>query len=459
LKGGERMNAIGMLIQPTLPTGEMSTNPQKVATDTTEGSKGELFSKLLTQLGNQNEIFLQNNQNLLDTSIESEKAEVSLIDLLKSLNIDVEHFLSSEKDLLSSEKELMSSENELISTDSEDGLITLDALEFLLGINQEDNIDLPVDNLSKTITVENEVPVQIDQEEYVKLGQQLAVLVAKFENLLASVQSPDDVKKIAPKVLELLQQWASVEQKLLSMNNTANQATENGATNVKVNQVWNDVLLAYQNRSKLTSKQQYQRDAQVTTKDVVKWIENALKNQQVSDKPVQSGEVNFQSNGVMHKLEQYVIYVNPNQNSNTVDKQLMDQFQQVIKTSKFLTMPNGTNQMSIALRPENLGEMMVRLTEVNGEMTVKIVVATQAAKEMLESNIHQLKHMFSPQQVIIERQDATGGQAQDQSKENSDQSSLLDQRENQSNQSSHQENASNGEDFEAQLSELMFEKV
>jgi flagellar hook-length control protein FliK len=445
LKGGERMNAIGMLIQPTLPTGEISTNPQKVATDTTEGTKGELFSKLLAQLGNQNEIFLQDNQNLLDTSLESEKAEVSLIDLLKSLNIDVE--------------DLLSSENELISTDSEDSLITLNALEFLLGINQEDNIDLPLVNLSQTITVENEVPVQIDQEEYAKLGQQLAALVAKFENLLASVQSPDDVKKIAPKILELLQQWTSIEQKLLSMNNTANQATENGATNVKVNQVWNDILLAYQNRSKLTSKQQYQRDAQVTTKDVVKWIENALKNQQVSDKPVQSGEVNFQSNGVMHKLEQYVIYVNPNQNSNTVDKQLMDQFQQVIKTSKFLTMPNGTNQMSIALRPENLGEMMVRLTEVNGEMTVKIVVSTQAAKEMLESNIHQLKHMFSPQQVIIERQDATGGQAQDQSKENSDQSSLLDQRENQSNQSSHQDNASNGEDFEAQLSELMFEKV
>src|SRR5690625_7091782 len=49
--------------------------------------------------------------------------------------------------------------------------------------------------------------------------------------------------------------------------------------------------------------------------------------------------------------------------------------------------------------------MMVRLEEVNGEMTAKIIVTTEAAKKALQSNIHQLKNMFSPHQVVIERQD------------------------------------------------------
>src|SRR5699024_4075522 len=43
--------------------------------------------------------------------------------------------------------------------------------------------------------------------------------------------------------------------------------------------------------------------------------------------------------------------------------------------------------------------------EMNGEMTVKITVSSQATKKMLEANIHQLKNMFSPHQVVIEKQE------------------------------------------------------
>lgn len=42
--------------------------------------------------------------------------------------------------------------------------------------------------------------------------------------------------------------------------------------------------------------------------------------------------------------------------------------------------------------------------KIDGEMTVKITVMSQAAKELLEKNIHQLRHLFSPNQVVVERQ-------------------------------------------------------
>src|SRR5690625_3922622 len=115
----------------------------------------------------------------------------------------------------------------------------------------------------------------------------------------------------------------------------------------------------------------------------------------------------------MSRVEQYVIYLNTSQtySSQNADQQLMEQFQRVIKESRFSATLNGPSQLSLTLRPDNLGEMMVRLTHVNGEMTVKIIVTSEATKEMLQSNIHQLKNMFSPQQVIIERQELTRRQA------------------------------------------------
>src|SRR5699024_6352314 len=117
----------------------------------------------------------------------------------------------------------------------------------------------------------------------------------------------------------------------------------------------------------------------------------------------------------MSRVEQYVIYLNTSQtySSQNAEQQLMEQFQKVIKESRFSATPNGPSQLSLTLRPDNLGEMMVRLTHVNGEMTVKIIVTSEATKEMLQSNIHQLKNMFSPQQVIIEKQELNAQPSQE----------------------------------------------
>ncbi|WP_096269886.1 flagellar hook-length control protein FliK [Paucisalibacillus globulus] len=296
---------------------------------------------------------------------------------------------------------------------------------------------------------------QLDAESFGAIKQQLANIMSKFESLLSEINNQDDIRKVAPKILELLKQWTGLENKLIHASEIQ-EGVE--STSLKVNQTWNEILLSYQNRSKLTSRQHYQSESEVTSKDVVKWMEHALQNQSRNDSTTSVQHINIQTNVPMPKLEQYVIYVNQNQNPGAVESQLIEQFQQVMKTSKFLSMPNGVNQLSIALRPDNLGEMMVRLTEINGEMTVKIVVTSQAAKEMLESNINQLRHMFSPQQVVIERQDLGAGQTQNQTKD-SDEQSLHSQDQNQSqsqsDETNQQGNNSNESDFEAHLDELL----
>src|SRR5690625_7739446 len=73
----------------------------------------------------------------------------------------------------------------------------------------------------------------------------------------------------------------------------------------------------------------------------------------------------------LSELEQYVIHMNQSQGTQTAGKELMDQFQQIIKSSRFLA-NNGMNQLSIALKQQNMGDMMVKFTQMDGVMTVNI---------------------------------------------------------------------------------------
>ncbi|SET41732.1 hook-length control protein FliK [Salinibacillus kushneri] len=106
----------------------------------------------------------------------------------------------------------------------------------------------------------------------------------------------------------------------------------------------------------------------------------------------------------MSKIEQYTIYLqrgegNPSSNNSDV----MEQIQKILKSSRFIQ-NEGSTQLTIKLKPAHLGDMVVKFTQTNGEMAVRIAVSSQAAKDMLESNMNQLRHMFHPHQVIVDKQ-------------------------------------------------------
>jgi flagellar hook-length control protein FliK len=418
------MNAIAMLAS------NMQTVPEVLKGNSKSVDTSPLFALLLQGLENQ-----QANESLTKNEVNG-KSSTKLAEMLVGLDVDISRLLEN-------------ADNGNIKETSDDYV----SLQLLLNgfNNNSDQLEenSGVTNVDLEFLQESAL---VDQSEVVKIQKQLMEVFSKFESFLSETNSQQDIKRIAPKILDLLKQWTALEKQLVRMNENPEKTVEPG--NLKINQVWKEVLVAYQNRSNLNSKQIYHTE--VTTKDVVKWIENAMLNQQLTERVLPVQDSGFQSNTSMPKLEQYVIYINQNQSGQTVEKQLLDQFQQVMKTSKFLSMPNGMNQLSISLRPENLGEMMVRFVELNGEMTVKIVVTTQAAKEMLESNLGQLKHMFSPQQVVIERQDVGAGQGQAQAKQSDEQQSLHSQNQSQSDESEQQSDSNlNGDDFETHLEELI----
>ncbi|WP_404452622.1 flagellar hook-length control protein FliK [Virgibacillus necropolis] len=327
----------------------------------------------------------------------------------------------------------------------------LQQLKELLGnmTKANTNNQIIVEKAGVTPVIDTSV-VPINKKEIV---QQLVEISKKAESLLSGIMDQKSIVKLASEIQKLLEKWTGLEKKL----NGVQVGNQTNANSTKAETVWRELVNAYQKRSQFVTTQQYNTDAKVTSSDVAKWINNALTKQSVTD-PVSVNHVGSSSMPIS-KVEQYVIHLNQSQNTQSQGQQLVDKFQEVMKTSNFLTMKNGSTQLSIALRPANLGEMMVKLTQINGEMTVKIMVASAAARDMLESNMHQLKHMFSPQQVMIEKQEIQTQQSQNMQQEK-DQQSMNSDDQSQSEHSSRDEQNQSNDDFEKQFHEiLMNEKV
>ncbi|CAM3751713.1 flagellar hook-length control protein FliK [Alkalicoccus chagannorensis] len=102
-------------------------------------------------------------------------------------------------------------------------------------------------------------------------------------------------------------------------------------------------------------------------------------------------------------------------------EQFIRQFEQMLSRSSLQQLSNGTQQLSVRLTPENLGRLDITLQQVNGVMTARLMATTQMTRELLESQLHQLKQAFQGQNLQVERIEITQQQTQlwkDQQEEN-----------------------------------------
>lgn len=188
------------------------------------------------------------------------------------------------------------------------------------------------------------------------------------------------------------------------------QQVKQDTTSPKAFASFEQAFMNLKRRSNLSITNKYSHNAKVTSAEFGKWVENSwarLGDFSESKKESSLKTISFSptADGMMTKQEQMVIKLNStNQSDQSMPKQLIEEFQKVMNRSRF-NMNKAGSQLSIKLNPGSLGDMMVKMTQQNGEMMVKIMVSTQAAKEMLEGNLNQLRHMFTPSQVQIEKQD------------------------------------------------------
>lgn len=89
---------------------------------------------------------------------------------------------------------------------------------------------------------------------------------------------------------------------------------------------------------------------------------------------------------------------------NTRAEQLMRELQGILKRANF-GQTGGTNRISIKLYPEHLGQLRIELLQTNGVLTARILASNALGKDMLESQLHQLRQAFLQQNIQVERID------------------------------------------------------
>ncbi|MGG0643658.1 flagellar hook-length control protein FliK [Sporosarcina gallistercoris] len=85
---------------------------------------------------------------------------------------------------------------------------------------------------------------------------------------------------------------------------------------------------------------------------------------------------------------------------------LLAKLQGLFKQTNF-GQQGGTNRLLVKLNPEQLGQIRIELIQINGVMTARILASTALGKEMLDSQLHQLRQSFSQQNIQVDRIDVT----------------------------------------------------
>ncbi|MGE6631404.1 flagellar hook-length control protein FliK [Bacillus sp. NPDC077027] len=83
----------------------------------------------------------------------------------------------------------------------------------------------------------------------------------------------------------------------------------------------------------------------------------------------------------------------------TVDQQILSTWKQM----KFTPFGKSSGSFTVRLNPENLGFITIQLTKQNGVYASRITASTQAAKELLEHHLPQLKQALPNMSVQIDR--------------------------------------------------------
>lgn len=90
--------------------------------------------------------------------------------------------------------------------------------------------------------------------------------------------------------------------------------------------------------------------------------------------------------------------------NNARNETLLREMQAIFKRSNF-GHTGGTNRLLIKLYPEHLGQVRIELMQTNGVMTARILASSALGKEMLDSQLHQLRSAFLQQNLQVERID------------------------------------------------------
>ncbi|EKN63886.1 flagellar hook-length control protein FliK [Schinkia azotoformans] len=323
------------------------------------------------------------------------------------------------------------------SVDSEELLQAMEQLQELIPIDQG-FIDPKLIEDPEVLALLNQMPPQIQQllKDFIQSGQSFEYLVAQTETgsqeqiglLLLSLyqlekkgQLPDDLKQ--PEFMKLLQRQINEEfnvqipekevqsasmllsklNELLNKKNTTNPVDTVMQNKFELRQAIQRVLYSTSANENAGQQDTAKKESSGTTNNVteVKMTQSVV-HEDVFDQLVASS---IKDGGSVNRIQQYALNVGQTSGSPLPEDQILEQLQTIMKQSKFSTSPNGTNQLMLKLNPAHLGTLTIKLIESNGEMIARIIASSKTAKEVIETNLNSLRHVFTTQNITVEKLD------------------------------------------------------
>jgi len=105
----------------------------------------------------------------------------------------------------------------------------------------------------------------------------------------------------------------------------------------------------------------------------------------------------------LNQGEQLTIHIGDQKTEHARTMAFMKQFQQALSKGHLRSDGEGRQQLTIKLYPESLGRLDVQITRDNGVLQARLVTTTAMARELVESQLPNLRHAFHQQQLPVER--------------------------------------------------------
>ncbi|MFC5558062.1 flagellar hook-length control protein FliK [Ureibacillus thermophilus] len=128
----------------------------------------------------------------------------------------------------------------------------------------------------------------------------------------------------------------------------------------------------------------------------------------------------------------------PNTNQTSQAESLVKQIEALLQRSQMAN-TQGTSKILIKLHPENLGSIRIELVHREGAITARLLASTSQAKELLDSQVHQLKQAFVQQNIQLERIDILQSLQESDLREQSFFNNMFNGRERQEKEEQHSE--------------------
>ncbi|WP_252313474.1 flagellar hook-length control protein FliK [Sinobaca sp. H24] len=111
--------------------------------------------------------------------------------------------------------------------------------------------------------------------------------------------------------------------------------------------------------------------------------------------------------GATPQVQQVLIQLGEAKTANGRQQEFIKQFQEILNRSSLQAFKNGTQQLTLILRPAHLGRIDMKILMKDGVMTAQLTASSKGAREIMEQNLPSLRQSFASQQLQVDRIDIT----------------------------------------------------